>query len=222
MGESNSSDAALNAASLTPDVADMGMPLLEHAMEGSEYAESLGGLGMITGPLGIAAGYHEISEGLETGDDGKVVQGGFGGAAGIASTVEGVSSIASYGLGEMGMAGAAETAGLIGEAGAAAAPVLAAGAVGAAIGDGMAHMADSEQTKDGTWGQDDSGQNRSAMDWGASWGTDVDNWLGTKPGDASVLGGIASAAGGIVGGVAGTAQVIGQDISSGVSSLLSW
>jgi hypothetical protein len=58
------------------------------------------------------------------------------------------------------------------------------------------------------WGKDaDTGQNKSAMDWGAGWGTWVDSHTGDKnPANPSVLGGIAAGAGGIVGGIAGTAQ----------------
>ena len=85
------------------------------------------------------------------------------------------------------------------------AALLGAGAAGAAIGTGMADIADSSYTKTGFWGKDeDTGQNRSAMDWGSNWGTSVDKMLGNS--EPSVLGGIAAGAGGIVGGIAGAAQ----------------
>jgi hypothetical protein len=108
------------------------------------------------------------------------------------------------GVGEAALAGgAAETglAGVLADAG----PVGLALGAGLATGTGMANVADSSYTKTGLWGQDaDTGQNRSAMDWGANWGTSVDKMLGnTEP---SVLGGIAAGAGGIVGGIGGAAQ----------------
>jgi hypothetical protein len=49
---------------------------------------------------------------------------------------------------------------------------------GVSVGYGMEKLADSDGTRNGFWGKDDGGQNRSAMDWGASWGTDYDRWAG--------------------------------------------
>lgn len=81
-------------------------------------------------------------------------------------------------------------------------PVALAGAAGVGAGIGMGKLADSDLTKTGAFGTNsDTGQNQSAMDWGASWGTSVDKALGNT--DPSVLGGIAAGAGGIVGGVGG-------------------
>jgi hypothetical protein len=109
------------------------------------------------------------------------------------------------GLAGLGGAGAAASAGA-----AAAAPVgmvAGAGAAGMAVGDLMAHAADSDKTKTGLWGKTEGGQNKSAMDWGAGWGTWVDSHTGDKnPAHPSVLGGIAAGAGGIVSGALGTAQ----------------
>ncbi|MCA9674003.1 MAG: hypothetical protein KC464_03095, partial [Myxococcales bacterium] len=77
--------------SIMPDVADIGLGLAgEH---GPGDIAGLGPLGIITGPLGIAAGLHEI-------DEGKYAEGGFGTAAGVASTTEGLASIVGAAAGE--------------------------------------------------------------------------------------------------------------------------
>ena len=51
------------------------------------------------------------------------------------------------------------------------------------------------------WGKDDSGANKSAMDWGAGWGTWVDTHTGDRnAANPSILGGVAAMAGGVAGG----------------------
>lgn len=185
---------------IAPEVTDIGIKGAEEALHHSVEmvpggASPVGAFGLLTGPLGIAIGAHEFSEGVEHGDVTKALQGGVGTLAGTASTLEGASTLAAYGLG----AGAAgETAGGIAAASGAAAPVLAAGATGLAVGSAMAKAADSSYTKTGLWGQGADGQNLSAMDWGARWGTRYDQWAGNK--EPSVMGGLAAGFGGIVGG----------------------
>jgi hypothetical protein len=83
-----------------------------------------------------------------------------------------------------------------------------AGLGGWMTGAGMETLADSGLTRTGFWGQDAGGHDRSAMDWGANWGTAYDEWAGNK--GPSVIGGIASGLGGIVGGIAGSAQAAGK------------
>jgi hypothetical protein len=192
---------------MTPDVADVAMPGVGHYInEGAEEiaggAEASGALGIITGPAGMATGIQEYREGVESGNVNQAVQGGLGTAAGTASTIEGVGTIAAYGLGDS--AAAATVGGVAADFGAAA-PPLAAGAVGFGIGTSIAHVADSDATKDGTWGVDESGNNQSAMDWGASWGTDYDK--AHNDGQPSVVGGVLAGVGGIVGGFGGAEQV---------------
>ena len=88
-------------------------------------------------------------------------------------------------------------------------PVALAGAAGVGAGIGMGKLADSSYTKTGAFGvNQDTGQNQSAMDWGANWGTAVDKKLGNT--DPSVLGGIAAGAGGIVGGIGGAVYGAGN------------
>jgi hypothetical protein len=88
-------------------------------------------------------------------------------------------------------------------------PVALAGAAGAGAGYGMAKIADSSYTKTGAFGTDaDTGKNQSAMDWGASWGTDWDK--AHNQGQASVTGGALAAAGGIVGGIGGAVYGAGN------------
>jgi hypothetical protein len=103
----------------------------------------------------------------------------------------------------LGTEGAEAGAGALGELGAGAAlPVALAGAAGAAAGYGMANLADSSYTKTGAFGTNaDTGQNQSAMDWGASWGTDYDK--AHNNGDPSIIGGTLAGLGGIVGGIGG-------------------
>lgn len=206
MDDENQQMCVPPAVGLAPDVVDTGLPFLEHALEHSVEAvpggaSPVGGLGILTGPLGIAVGVNEYKEGVEKGDVAKALQGGVGTLAGTASTIEGVSTIAAYGLG----AGAAgESAGAIAAAAGTAAPVLAAGTVGLAAGTGMAKAADSDYTKTGAWGTNAAGTNLSAMDWGARWGTRYDQWAGNK--EPSVMGGIAAGLGGMAGGISGAAQ----------------
>jgi hypothetical protein len=118
------------------------------------------------------------------------------------------ASAEAGGLGSTGVAaeagaGASAGAGALAEFGA----VAGAGAGGMAMGDWMGKTADGDATRTGLWGKDDSGKNKSAMDWGAGWGTWVDTHTGDKnAAHPSVLGGIASMVGGIDAGFAGTAQ----------------
>jgi hypothetical protein len=109
------------------------------------------------------------------------------------------SPLGGAGAEAVGEGGAEAAAGLGAEA---ILPVAAAGAAGVLAGTGMAELADSSLTKTGAFGTNAAtGQNQSAMDWGAGWGTSVDKALGnTEP---SILGGLAAGAGGIVGGIGG-------------------
>ncbi len=108
--------------------------------------------------------------------------------------------------GESAAAGEGAAAGLGAEA---ILPVALAGAAGAGAGYGMAKIADSSYTKTGAFGTDaDTGKNQSAMDWGASWGTDWDK--AHNQGQASVTGGALAAAGGIVGGIGGAVYGAGN------------
>jgi hypothetical protein len=145
--------------------------------------------------------------------------------------VQGALATTSGGIGTTGLVGAGLTAvgaegtgaALTGAAAAAApvAMVAGAGAAGLAVGHGMAELADSDTTRTGVWGQDqDTGENRSAMDWGANWGTSYDQWAGND--GPSVMGGIAAGAGGIVGGVAGTGQAIGHGVAAGAEAVWDW
>jgi hypothetical protein len=147
-----------------------------------------------------------------------------------AGAAAGAAEAFSGGVGTMGLVGAGLNAvgatgagGALTGAAAAAGPaamVAGAGAAGYAVGTGLANIADSNYTRTGFWGRDeDTGQNRSAMDWGANWGTSVDEWLGNRPGETSVLGGIAAGAGGIVGGIGGAVHGAANFIGSGISSL---
>jgi hypothetical protein len=108
--------------------------------------------------------------------------------------------------GESAAAGEGAAAGLGAEA---ILPVALAGAAGAGAGYGMAKIADSSYTKTGAFGTDaDTGKNQSAMDWGASWGTDWDK--AHNQGQASVTGGLLAGAGGIVGGIGGAVYGAGN------------
>ena len=81
------------------------------------------------------------------------------------------------------------------------------------VGKTMEKMADSNATKTGYWGVDpNTGQPRSAMDWGASLGTDYDKEH--NQGSPSITGGLLAAGGGIVGGIGGAVQDIfeGNDV----------
>jgi hypothetical protein len=158
--------------------------LLEGAEEGAGP--------LIPGVGGLFAGGKEILEGA-----------GEGGALGGLKATGGALEVAG-GIGDAALAGGAAEAGVAGVL-ADAGPVGMALGGGLAVGTGMADIADSSYTKTGFWGKDeDTGQNRSAMDWGSNWGTSVDKMLGNS--EPSVLGGIAAGAGGIVGGIAGAAQ----------------
>ena len=123
---------------------------------------------------------------------------GFGTEPGAAGAGE-AGTVAEVGAGER----AAESAGVLGGLGAEAIlPVALAGAAGVAAGTGMAELADSSLTKTGAFGTNpDTGQNQSAMDWGASWGTDWDK--AHNQGQPSITGGVLAGLGGIVGGIGG-------------------
>lgn len=139
--------------------------------------------GKFLGPLGVAAGGYEMYEGYKHGDYLQMAEGGLGVIGGGASTA---------------MAFGATGAALPWIAGGAA-------ALGAGLGAGklIGDAADSSYTRDGTWGQDENGKNRSAMEWGSNLGTMYDKWAGTKPGDWSVGGAVLSGVGGIAGGLLG-------------------
>jgi hypothetical protein len=147
-----------------------------------------GALGPLGGALGAFSGGLQMGKGLSeaTSDGGNGADAAFDLLQGGANATAGVAT----------MVGAAPVA-----------AVAASGALGMTVGNQMAKFADSDATKDGTWGQNDAGKNQSAMDWGSSWGTWVDSHTGDEnPANPSILGGIAAGAGGIVGGIAGTAQ----------------
>jgi hypothetical protein len=208
MSEEGESDGGWATGGWIHGVTDFVASAGASALETAEVAGApmLGALGTVLGPAGVALGLHELGEGTDHGDVEKIAAGGLETLGGVAGTTEGVATI----LGAAGVEGAAGVA-------AAAAPIAAvagAGALGLAAGTEMGNIADGESTRTGLWGTDgDTGQNKSAMDWGAGWGTSVDEALGND--EPSVLGGIAAGAGGIVGGVAGTVQ-------SGVDAVLSW
>jgi hypothetical protein len=148
---------------------------------GSALGPIGGALGTLTGGLQMGKGLYEA-----TSDGGNGADAAFDLLQGGANTTAGIAT----------MAGAAPVA-----------AVAASGALGMTIGNQMAKFADSDATKTGAWGQDDSGKNQSAMDWGSNWGTWVDKHIGDKnPANPSILGGLAAGAGGIVGGIGGTAQ----------------
>ena len=118
---------------------------------------------------------------------------------------DGAADLVAAGGADAGAAGA----GAAGAAAASAALVTGAAFAGAAGGYGMAKAADSDYTKTGVWGQDATGHDQSAMNWGAGWGTWVDSHVGDdNAAHPSILGGIAATAGGVTGGLLGTAQVI--------------
>jgi hypothetical protein len=194
---------------------------VEQAQYGAGNAGRLGGLGGVGEGLapfalmaGVIDGSEEIKEIHEQGanleNTPKLVKAGLDTTAGGIGTLGAlgslVSDVGALGAGT-GVAGAG--AGMSAAAGAAApiGMVAGAGAGGMALGDWMGKTADSDATRTGAWGKDDSGKNKSAMDWGAGWGTWVDTHTGDKnAANPSILGGIAAAAGGVAGGFAGTAQ----------------
>lgn len=141
----------------------------------------LGGIfGLLGGGLQLGKGVAELQKGDAQGAF-DVGQGGANAVAG-AGTILGAPPVAA-------VAGAAS--------------------LGMTTGNLMAKAADSEYTKTGFWGTKEDGKNKSAMDWGSSWGTWVDGHIGDKnPAHPSVLGGIAAGAGGIVGGLAGAGQAL--------------
>jgi hypothetical protein len=163
---------------------------LDEGLKALGAAEGAGPL--VPGVGGLFGGMMGIKEGVEEGGPMGVLK-GTGGALELAG-----------GVGEAAVAGGAAEAGLAGTL-AEAGPVGVALGSGLAIGTGMAGVADSSYTKTGFWGTDeDTGQNRSAMDWGSNWGTD---WDKAHANDGpSVMGGILAGAGGIAGGFAGAGQ----------------
>jgi len=187
-------------------------------------------LGLVSGGLGMYDGISSIADGTFGNTDGGLVEGGdlIGNTLGAVSGAIGTAGLVGSGLtaaggalgtGAVGTALSGAGSAVAGVAGGAAATaiggVAAAGAGGWALGSLMADASDSDRTKTGFWGTDEhTGQNQSAQDWGASWGTTVDEWLGTEPGDWSVLGAGASMAGGIVGGIGGAAHAAGSAIGS--------
>jgi len=192
-----------------------GNPTFMQTVEQAQFAARGGGAlnaaNKALAPLALASGVMESSSAIQSiAHDGANLEN-------TPELVKGGLETVSGGIGTVGLAGSAlNAAGATGAgasltgAAAAAAPVAAvagAGAAGMAVGTGMAHAADSSYTKTGAWGKDEAGNNKSAMDWGAGWGSWVDEHVGDKnPANPSVLGGIAAGAGGIVGGTAGTVQ----------------
>jgi hypothetical protein len=198
------------AAEGSPSLADTASAVQVSQASG---AGALGGvpgatLGNALAPLALGAGIY---------DDTKAIEDMSQHGANLENTpelVQGTLEATSGGIGTLGLAGAGlSAAGATGAGGtaaglaAAAAPVgmvAGAGALGMLAGKGMADVADSSLTKTGAFGVDQAtGQNQSAMDWGANWGTKYDKWAGNT--DPSVMGGIAAGVGGIVGGIGGAA-----------------
>jgi hypothetical protein len=211
---------------LTPELeaAASGAPSLGQTVAQARYAAGsgegiLGTAGQALAPLALASGVMEGHESIkDMGEHGANLEN-------TPNLVKAGLETTAGGVGTLGLAGTllsaagATTAGAGATAAAAAAAPVAmvagAGAAGMAVGDGMAHAADSSYTKTGAWGKDDSGNNKSAMDWGSGWGTWVDTHTGDKnAANPSILGGVAAGAGGIVGGVAGTAQAGWNALSS--------
>jgi hypothetical protein len=204
-------------ALVAPEVAGAaaGAPTFGQTVSAAQHAAGGGGaLNMankVLAPLALASGAYDMyGSGKDMKEHGANLEN-------TPDMVKGGAEVVSGGIGTVGLGGAILSGLGFGGAGAAAtgaaaaaAPVAAvagAGAAGMAVGAGMANVADSDLTKTGAWGKNDSGNNNSAMDWGAGWGTWVDSHTGDKnPADPSILGGIAAGAGGIVGGFAGTAQ----------------
>lgn len=153
------------------------------AAEGSSLA---GALGPVGGAAGAFAGGLQMGKGVAEIQNGQGADAAFDLLQGGANATAGVAT----------MVGAAPVAAVAG-----------AGALGMSAGKAMGDAADSKYTKTGFWGQDENtGQNKSAMDWGAGWGQSYDKWAGNK--EPSIMGGIAAGAGGIVGGVAGAGQAL--------------
>ena len=144
-------------------------------------------LGPLGGAFGVVGGGLQLGKGvaeLEHGD----AQGAFDVGQGTANAVAGGATIL----------GAAPVAAL-----------ASAASIGMTTGNLLGKAADSEYTKTGVWGQKEDGKNKSAMDWGAGWGTWVDSHIGDKnPAHPSVLGGIAAGAGGIFGGLLGAGHAL--------------
>jgi hypothetical protein len=209
---------------------------VEQAQYGVTNADKLGGVGRASQYLGPAALLSGVIEGrsslkemdehgvnlenapklLEAGLD--TTAGGIG-TAGLAGTLMtkfagtelaqtlGLGGTVDAGVGMSGVAGA----GVEASAGAGAVAELGefagAAAGGMALGDWMGKTADSDATRTGVWGKDNSGKNKSAMDWGAGWGTWVDTHTGDKnAANPSLLGGLAAVEGGMLGGILGTVQ----------------
>jgi hypothetical protein len=187
-------------------------------------------LGLVTGGLTMAKGADELSNGntSEGGYDllsggasvggavasmagGEAVAGGFGAFGSGLQIGKGVAELdrgdaqGAFDVLQGGAGATSAIAGMVAEA-SPVAPIADAAVLGLTVGNTMAQIADSDATRTGAWGQDDAGHNQSAMDWGANWGTEWDQAHGnTGP---SIMGGVAAAAGGIVGGVAGTGQAL--------------
>jgi len=169
------------------------------------------GAGIVTGPLGAALSGTEGLQGKSTYDQVKGALGFGTGTVGTAAEMGGFSLLGGggeVGAGSMALsalpdAAAAGELGTLGLAGPVAA-VLGAGLAGVGVGTAMGNLADSSLTKTGAFGTDaNTGQNRSAMDWGANWGTKWDKAHNNS--EPSIMGGLAAGAGGIFGGIGGAA-----------------
>jgi hypothetical protein len=195
-----------------------GSPGFMDTVRAAQFEEGLGGtagtgLGnylapaaLISGGIDVYDATKDMSEhGANLENTPDLVKGGLEATSGGIGTL----GLAGAGLSAVGATGAGEAA--IGAA-AAAAPVgmvAGAGALGMLAGTGMAKIADSSYTKTGAFGVDeDTGQNRSAMDWGANWGTNWDK--AHNKGETSITGGILAGLGGIVGGIGGAVYGAGH------------
>jgi hypothetical protein len=171
------------------------------------------GANLISGGVGTARSTDPLERGVNA-------AGTWGSLASLPAAIMGVMPGVSTGvgattaLGSLG-AGATSTGAAMAGGAAAGGAVLGAGAAGFGLGTLMSQASDSDYTRTGAWGTDEQGRNQSALDWGSSWGTTVDNWIGTEPGDWSVPGAIAAGAGGIVSGIGGAAH-------AGWNALTSW
>ena len=191
------------AAGSTPTVATTA-----NAVEDAQGAAGSAGssLGNYLAPLALGSGIYESGKAIsDIWDKGWNLEN-------TPDLTKGALETTSGGIGTLGLAGAGLNAvgataagGAAVEAAAAAAPVgmvAGAGALGMLAGKEMGDLADSSYTKTGAFGTNaDTGQNQSAMDWGAGWGTDWDKAHNNS--DPSVMGGVLAGAGGIVGGIGG-------------------
>jgi Domain of unknown function (DUF4157) len=182
---------------VTKGALDVGGGIGEAAIAGGAAESGIAGTLADLGPVaGILGGAKAIDKGIN--------EGGGMGALDVAKGGLGLTG----GIGEAALAAGAEEAGVAGVL-ADAGPLAPALGAGMLAGTGLATVADSSLTRTGAFGTDaNTGQNQSAMDWGANWGTDWDKVHNN--GGPSVIGGILAGAGGIVGGLGGAAYGAGK------------